>query len=142
VAGLSQEGLDYTRDGYRLFAAGDPAFLDRYEPDATIIIPASLPHGGTYSSPLEALEFWNSIPELFENPSPEPEEFIRDGRRLIVLGYFRGRARASGDEVRIRFAHVWGLPDPERPLTEQRYASFELIADTAAFLAAVGAGAG
>jgi uncharacterized protein len=137
VLPLSQEDIEYICEGYRLFAERDPAFLDRYEPDATVVFPESLPKGGTYGSPLEALEFWNKIGELFEDAHPEPEEFIRDGDRLVVLGHFHGRSRATGGQVAIRFAHVFGLTDAEGPLSQQRFTSFELIGDTAALLAAI-----
>ncbi len=69
-ASLSRHDIDHVRHGYRLFAAGDPAFLDHYEPDATVVFPESLPKGGAYASPLEALEFWNNIGELFRVPPP------------------------------------------------------------------------
>jgi ketosteroid isomerase-like protein len=134
---LSRDDIAYIREGYRLFAEGDPAFLERYEPDATLVFPESLPKGGTYGSPLEALEFWNNIGELFEDAHPEPEEFIRDGDRLVVLGRFHGRARATGAQVAIRFAHVFGLTDAQGPLSGHRYSSFELIADTAAVVSAL-----
>ena len=34
---LSQEDIDYIREGYQLFEDGDPAFLDRFTPDATLV---------------------------------------------------------------------------------------------------------
>jgi ketosteroid isomerase-like protein len=130
--------IDYVREGYQLFEEGDPAFLDRFTPDATLGFPKTLPKGGTYGSPLEALEFWNNIGELFEGQHAEPEEFIRDGDRLVVLGSFHGRASATGTETTARFAHVIGLSGTAGPLSEHRFASFELIVDTAAVLAALG----
>src|SRR5436190_914236 len=56
---LSQQEIEHILQLYQLFKQGDPAFLDLYEPDATLVFPDSLPNGGTYHSPLEALEFWN-----------------------------------------------------------------------------------
>jgi uncharacterized protein len=134
---LSREDIDYIREGYRLFTDGDPAFLDRYEPDATLVFPETLPSGGRYASPFEALEFWSGMGELFEGAHPEPEEFMRDGDRLVVLGVFHGRAKVTGKTVAIRFAHVFGLPDREEPMSEQRFTSFELFVDTAAMLSAL-----
>jgi len=134
---LSHEDIDYIREGYRLFGDGDPAFLDRFTPDATLVFPETLPKGGTYGSPWEALEFWNTIGELFEDPRPEPEEFIRDGDRLVVLGHFHGRARATGERVAIRFAHVVRLRGVEGPLSQRRWAALELLVDTGSVLAAI-----
>jgi ketosteroid isomerase-like protein len=135
---LSREDIEWIREGYRLFTDGDPAFLDSYEPDATLVFPESLPKGGTYGSPLEALEFWNNVGELFEGAHPEPEEFIRDRDRLVVLGRFHGRSRATGEQVAVRFAQVFGLSGVEGPLRERRYSSLELIIDTAAVLSSLG----
>jgi ketosteroid isomerase-like protein len=135
--GLSQDDVDQIREGYELFRQGDPAFLDRFDPDATILIPESLPKGGIYRSPLEALEYFNNIGELFEDANPEPEEFIRDGDRLVVLGRFHGRSRATGEQISVRFAHVYGLTSAEERMSEQKYTSFELIGDTASVLAAL-----
>jgi hypothetical protein len=137
--GLSEEDVEVIREGYRLFRAGDPAFLDRYESDARMVFPECLAAGGAYASPWEAIAFFNSAGELFEGAQPEPEEFIRDGDRLVVLGHFHGRARATGEQVSIRFAHVFGLTGSDDPMSENRYSSFELVIDTAAVLAAIGA---
>ena len=131
---LSEEDIDYIREGYRRFADGDPTFLDRFTSDATLVFPETLPKGGTYASPWEALEYFNNVGERFDNPRPEPEEFIRDGDRLVVLGQFHGRSRATGDQVAIRFAHVYRLTGVEGPLSEQRYAAMELFAPDARFV--------
>lgn len=135
---LSQDEIAQIRAGYRLFREGDPAFLDAFEPDARITFPESLPKGGTYASPLEALEFWNNIGASFADAAPEPEEFVRDGDRLVVLGRFRGRSHATGEDIEARFAHVFGLADADRSLEGQSYTSFELIIDTVPVLAGLG----
>jgi ketosteroid isomerase-like protein len=135
---LTPEDIEYIRDGYRLFAEGDPAFFERYDPDATMVFAESLPGGGTYRSPFDALEFWASMSEAFEDVHPEPSEFLLDGDRLVVLGYLRGRSRATGNQVTFRLAHVFRLTGGERPLREQKITSFEVLTDTAAVLAARG----
>jgi ketosteroid isomerase-like protein len=134
---LSEEDIDYIREGYRRFEEGDPAFMDGFTSDATLVFPETLPKGGTYSSPWEALEYFSNAGELFEEPHPEPEVFIRDGDRLIVLGHFHGRSRATWEQVAIRFAHMYRLTGAEGPLSQQRYAAFELLIDTAAVVAAI-----
>lgn len=134
---LSQADINYIREGYRLFKNGDPAFLDRFTPDATLVFPETLPSSGTYNSPWDALEYFNRVGELFDDPHAKPEEFIRDGDRLVVLGHFHGRSRATCQQVAIRFAHVARLTAVEGPLSGQRYAAFELLVDTAAVVAAI-----
>jgi hypothetical protein len=73
---LSQEDIDYIREGYRLFKDGDPAFLDRFTPDAALVFPETLPKGGIYGSPWDALEYFNTMGDLFEDPLAEPEELL------------------------------------------------------------------
>ena len=142
-ANLTLEDIEYLREGYRLFREHDPAFMERFAPDATFVFPTTLPAGGTYEGPWEALEYFNYVGELFEDPHPEPEEFIRDGDRLVALGHFHGRSRATGERVAIRFAHVFRLTAVDGALSQQRYAAFELLIDTAAVVAATsGPGAG
>jgi ketosteroid isomerase-like protein len=137
VAGsLSQADIDYIREGYRLFEDGDPAFLDRFTPDATLVFPETLPKGGTYGSPWEALEYWNTIGEIFEDPHPEPEEFIRDGDRVVMLGTWHAVVPSSGRRVAVRVAHVFAWSG-EGPLAGRKATSFELICDTASFAAAL-----
>ena len=42
-----------------------------------IQLPQTLPAGGTYEGPFEAMEYFTTIEELFEDASPAPEEFLR-----------------------------------------------------------------
>ncbi len=136
--GLSEAEIEWVREGYRMFREGDPAFMDRFEPDAKFIFPATLPSGGTYDGAFAALEFWTTVAELFENPYPDPEEFLRVGDRLIVLGTWRGRSAQTGDEMALRFVHWQRLNDEEATLMDQKIVSVELFVDTAAYLQAIG----
>ncbi len=112
--------------------------MDRYEPDAEFIFPTTLPSGGTYVGPWEALEFWTTVGELFEDPHPDPEEILRVEDRLIVFGTWHGRSRQTGDRIAVRFIHSSRLSGEGATLMELKMASTEIIADTAAFLQAIG----
>ena len=136
--GLSEAEIEWVREGYRMFREGDPAFMDRFEPDAKFIFPATLPSGGTYDGAFAALEYWTAVAELFENPYPDPEEFLRVGDRLIVLGTWRGRSTQTGNEIALRFVHWQRLNDEEATLMDQKIVSIELFVDTAAYLQAIG----
>jgi ketosteroid isomerase-like protein len=41
----------------------------------------------------------------------DAEDFLDAGDRIVVLGRARGRARTTGDEFEVPFAHVWGMAD-------------------------------
>jgi ketosteroid isomerase-like protein len=132
--GLSSEEIDWLREGYRMFREGDPAFLDRFAPDARIEVPVSLPAGGTYNNPFEALEFWTTLAELFD---PDPEDFLRAGDRVLVIGTWRARSRQAGEEITARFVNAFRVSDDQGPLVDQRFVFFENFLDTAAMLQAL-----
>ena len=136
--GLSPEEIEWVREGYRMFREGDPAFMERYAPDARFSFPTTLPAGGTYKGPFEAMEYFTTIGELFEGASPTPEEFLRIEDRLIVFGTFQGRSRQTGEEIALRFMHSLRMSGEGATLTEQKIVSFELFMDTAAVLRALG----
>jgi ketosteroid isomerase-like protein len=136
-ANLSAEDIDRIREGYRRFREHDAAYMDGYAPDAKVEFPESLPAGGTYEGPWEALEFLTTVNERLDDPHPEPEEFIRDGDRVVVLGTWHAVIPATGRRVSARVAHIFRYSGGDVPLSEQEIVSFELIADTAAFAAAL-----
>lgn len=132
--GLSSEEVEWLHEGYRMFREGDPAYLDRFTADAKFIFPATLPAGGTYGGPFEALEFATTATELFEDPYPDPEEFLRVEDRVVVVGTWRGRSRQNGEKIAARFVHLMRTSDAEAPINEQKAVSFENVIDTAAVL--------
>lgn len=136
--GLNSEEVEWLREGVRMFREGDPAFLDRFAPDAKFSFPATLPAGGTYDTPLDALEFWNTIGELFDDPYPDPEEFLRVEDRLIVVGTWRAYSRQSGEEITARVVWAYRLSGKGGPLMDQKAISHEVFGDTAAILQALG----
>ena len=136
--GLSAEEVEWFREGYRMFREGDPAFMERYAPDARFSFPATLPAGGTYEGPFEAMEYFTTVGELFESASPVPEEFLLAADWLIVYGTFRGRSRQTGEEIATRFMHSLRMSGEGATLTEQKIVSFELFIDTAVVLRALG----
>ena len=119
-----------------MFGDGDPAFMDRFEADAKFIFPATLPSGGTYDGAFAALEFWTTVGELFEDPYPEPEEFLRVEDRVIVFLTWRARSRQTGEEIVLRPVHSQRLNGEGATLMDQKIVSLELFVDTAAFLQA------
>lgn len=96
-------GLAMEAAGGRYSPSGDPAFLDRFVPDARFEVPATLPAGGTYHSPsFESLEFPTTMAELFDSPYPDPEDYLRAGDHLVVFGTWRARSRQIGEKHRRR----------------------------------------
>jgi hypothetical protein len=137
-ANLTREDIDPLREGYRLFRE-HPAFMDRFALDATFVYPTTLRAGGTYADPWEALEFTTTVSDRVDDPHSEPEEFIGDGDRVVVLGTWHAVVPSSGRHATVRFAHVFTWSG-EGPLTGRKARSFELICDTVSFAAALAEG--
>ena len=103
--GLSPEEIEWVREGYRQFREGDPSFMDRYTENATFRIPITLPAGGTYNSPLEALEYWNTIGELCRIPRCPTRGLHACKDRLIVFGT-GGAAHAIPERRRLSDSYI------------------------------------
>lgn len=103
---ITDELVGLSRDAYRMFREQDPAVLDNWDPEIEWHVPETLPGGGDLHGPLEVLEFLDTMSGLWEDPHPEPEEFLAAGDKLVVLGTWRGRARSTGVDVAVPFVHV------------------------------------
>jgi ketosteroid isomerase-like protein len=52
------------------------------------------------------LAFFETVSGLWEDARPEPDEFLAAADKLVVLGTWRARARSTGVNVELPFAHV------------------------------------
>ena len=107
---ITEELVQQARAGYEQFRANDPAFLETIDPDVEWVVPDTLPGGGVLLGPLEVLEFLDRTSQLWD-AHPDPGEFLPAGDRVLVLGTWRGVARATGVRVEIAFAHVLAYRD-------------------------------
>jgi uncharacterized protein len=108
---ITDDIVELSRDGYRMFRENDPAFLDRLDPEIEWHVPDTLPGGGDLHGHWEVLAFLDTTSKLWEDAYPEPEEFLPAGDTLVVLGTWRARARATGVLVEVPFAHVHQFRD-------------------------------
>lgn len=115
------------RDVPALLAALHP----RFRGHATDGLPFGI--GGTAEGPQAMLrDVWG---RAFEHYAlhPEPAETVPlDDGRVLVLGWYVGSARATGEPLRARFAHVLRVRD-------DLVAELEQITDSAAWRVAAGA---
>jgi uncharacterized protein len=131
---LSLELVEFVSGGYELYAKGFlPTFADRLDPHIEWNVPDVLPWGGTYHGPKEIGEFAETLREHVDQPNFLPDEIVDGGNRIVVLGLFSGRARASGRAFEARFAHVWHVRDG-------KLSKLDNYLDTATVLDAVRAG--
>ena len=89
--------------------------VDEFARDVThdfeLILPETVPWGGTRHG-RDGVEAYAAIfRDHVEGQWADPDDFLEAGELIVVLGRLRGRARATGEEYEVDFAHVWTLSD-------------------------------
>jgi ketosteroid isomerase-like protein len=56
-------------------------------------------------------DFFTRLFGDFEDWQTEPTEIFEAGDRVIGLGFYSARAKATGRTFKARFAHVWTMRD-------------------------------
>ena len=96
---------DTVKSGWDAFAKGDmDAATATTSESAEIVVPESLPWGGTYTGPAGFKEMIGKLVSNFEEVNPEPQEFIEaDGGRVLVtvsgVGKTKSGNELSGDSI-------------------------------------------
>jgi len=125
--------LEIARDAYEAFTRGDMgAVVGAFDTDIVWEQAQGLPHGGTYRG-IEAVEtnvfgplerdWWNEF-------TATPVQFLDAGDDVVVLGRYRGVAKATGRELDVPFVHVWTI-------VGGRVVRFRQFLDTAGWNAAL-----
>jgi hypothetical protein len=127
------EPVEIVRRSYDAFAQHDlDGVLGDMHPEIEWQQAQGLPHGGVYHGldevrrnifdPLDA-EWWDEF-------SADPDEFLADGEKVVVLGRYRGIAKGTGKRLDVPFVHVWTLRD-------ERAVLFRQFLDTAGWVEAL-----
>jgi uncharacterized protein len=112
---------------YAAFATADGlALAGLLHPQFTGRVSTGMPFGvgGTIDSPHQMLSnVWAAVFTQYET-APQPDEYVVVGHdRVIVLGYYRGRSRATHQHYEAAFAH-------DITIREGKIASLVQITDT------------
>ncbi len=121
---MSQEQLDIIRRGYEYYkAVGElPA---RAHPDFVWDVSGlRWPGRQIYPGAEGATQFLAEWAEAWDDWGIEVEEYIDAGEHVVVIISQRGRAKATGIPVHMRFAQVWAFRDG-RQIRMQMYASLD-----------------
>lgn len=107
--------LDTVKGLYTSFANGDiPAVLGALDAEAEWNEADNFPYadGNPYIGPDAVLNgVFMRLGGEWDGFAAVPAEFIDGGDRVVVLGRYGGRYKASGRAVDAQFAHVWWLAD-------------------------------
>jgi len=99
---------------YEAFGRGDvPAILDRLSEGVRweAHLDPIVPWGGDYSGKTNVPRFFDAIARSADILSFEPREFVAEGDRVVSLGTFGFRAKATGREMQTRWIFVWTVKD-------------------------------
>jgi ketosteroid isomerase-like protein len=120
--------LSVVQAGYNNFAAGDvEALLDKMDDAVQWALPriAGVRVSGTRSGRNAVRGFFRELDEDQQSVIFEPREFITEGDRVVTLGHYVWKVRATGKQYEGDFAHVFTVRDG-------RITRFTEFGDTAA----------
>jgi len=123
-----QENTRIVQQAYENFKNGDiPALLDLYSDDIDWRLPEieNVPWIGSRKGREETAELFQSLAEAQDVLTFNPQEFIAKGDKVVVLGDYSWRVKATGREFGSEWAHVWTVKNG-------KLVGFQEYADTAA----------
>ena len=127
---------EVVQETYEAVGRGDvPALLDLLTDDVewTFQGPSAIPFAGTRRGREGVAEFFSLVGGNLEFERFEPREFVAQGDTVVVLGFERSLIKPTGRTFGQEWAHVYRLRDG-------KVAEFLALEDTAAHVAAFGAG--
>ena len=108
---MSQQNIDVVQSGYAAFGRGDiPGLLALLDASVEWKTPGTpeLPTAGTRRGHAEVADFFRVLSELIEFEHFEPQTFVADGDRVVVLGIDRLKAKGgSGKSLSEAWCHVF-----------------------------------
>ena len=106
-----QESVQVVRQAYDAFRRGDiQGVLDLVAEDADWYHPGppdTIPFAGRYRGRDGVAQFFERLGGAEEAELFEPQEFFASGDRVVALGRYRGRVRATGRTDDVEWAHVF-----------------------------------
>jgi ketosteroid isomerase-like protein len=119
---MSQQNVEIIKRGYEQFGT-----TGEIRADPGLVWDVSnlgWPDQQVYTGPAGAMQFNAEWAAAWDDWEMEPEDYIDAGERVVVILTQRGRSKATGIPVEMRFAQVWTLRDGQG-IRMQLYASVE-----------------
>ena len=132
-----QQNVKIVQDAYAAFGRGDiPALLDNLSENVEWHLPGEglIPQAGVYRGRDGVARFFQTLDQTTEFSAFEPREFVAQGDRVIALGWYRGKAKATGCSFEAHWAMSFLLRDG-------KILKFQEYTDTAAIAPAYAASA-
>ena len=93
----AQQNIQIVKDAYAAFGRGDiQGLVALFAEDIEWISPGEgLPLAGTHRGLARVEGFFQRVSEMLEISFLEPREFVAQGDRVLVVGFSRGRVKAT-----------------------------------------------
>lgn len=130
---MVQSNIQVVKQGFERFTNGDvPGFLELMSEDIQWDHrgPEVVPFNRLYEGHAGVAEFLQTLDETSEMIAFEPREFFADDDRVVALGYFRFKVKATEREWESDFAMAFTVEDGV--ITDWR-PIFDMGAEAAAF---------
>jgi ketosteroid isomerase-like protein len=111
-----QENVNMAQQAYESIKEGDiEALLNALAEDVQWQLPEmeNVPFAGTWQGRAGVRQFFDTVFSVQDVVAFEPEEFIAEGDKVVVLGHFIMRIKATGRNVGSAWAHVWTFEDSQ-----------------------------
>jgi ketosteroid isomerase-like protein len=111
-----RENVVIVHQAYNNFKTGNiQGLLDLLSDDVTWQLPEmeNVPFGGERTTPAGVGEFFALVGANQEALRFEPREIVAQGDKVVSLGYYQWRLKATGREFDGEFAHVFTIRDGE-----------------------------
>jgi uncharacterized protein len=105
-----QENTRLVQQAYQSLKAGDlQSFLNSYAEDVEWQVPetGNVPFAGKHKGREQLRQFLSELFQAQDMIELEPQEFIAQGDKLVVLGNFSGRDKVTGREFDFEWVHVY-----------------------------------
>ena len=111
----------------RLYEArGNPDIVKTLlAPDVRWEVVEGFPNSGVYEALNGVGDFFTRLFGDFEDWRTEPAEIFEAGDRVIGLGFYSARVKASGRLFKARFTHVWTMRDPDAVVSLSGFYKFD-----------------
>jgi len=106
------QNTEMVQQAYRYIQSGEiQAFLSLLAEDILWEMPEmpNVPFGGVRHGRQRVRDFFQTLAEVQDVVEFVPEDFIAQGDRVVALGRFVMRVKATGKESRSAWAHVWTI---------------------------------
>jgi len=109
-----QENTEIVRSAYRNFQTGDiTALLNQLTEDVNWRLAdiERVPFSGQRRGPAEVGQFFATLAEAQDVLKFEPQTFVAQGEKVVALGQYQWRVKATGREYGGDWAHVFTVRD-------------------------------